>query len=190
MCPLPHTVQDCHTLLPLPDYLNSHHFAKDGKMKLCPFLNHSFLHWVPAPSNKAPFKKFERKTLSEIWDCTHFSFYFSQGHYKSWHNLPCWTAASWGRSSMSVVLRLHAYLLLPKKPLHCHGAKHCRSTSCCWQAHKSNQQYSWPVGAFWGAMRQRQDRVQEDMAVPRRPGVWLGQIRTTWHIGCCITQQM
>jgi len=174
-----HVAQVCHMFLLLSDYSNSHHSAEDGTMKLCLFLN----HWVPTPGSKAPFKEFERKTLI-CWvrfGTAHTFLSLFSIFLKVITNpgttpaLPCWRAASWGRSSMSVILRLHVYLLLPKKCQRSHGAAQCRSTSCCWQAHEavSSTADLWRVlGCSVAAPRLLS--VQEGMALPRRPGGWLG----------------
>lgn len=87
-------VHVCLTFLSLPDYLNSHCFAKQRTIKLHPFLNLPFLHRVPTPGSTPPLKEFEREALicwvrfstaHTFLSLFSLSFFLSQGHYKPWH---------------------------------------------------------------------------------------------------------
>lgn len=168
--------------------------CKRWKNELSLFLNHSFPYWVPAPSNKAPFKEFERKILSEIRDSTHFSFYFSQGHYKSWNDPSPAMLDSCQLGQEQPVCYAQITCLPPASPKApvlpwCHTLQEHQLLLMGPQKQSAVQL---AFSAFWGAMWQHRD-----CSVRRRAwhcqgdleGGW-GQVQTTWHIGCWVTEQM
>lgn len=151
-------VHVCLTFLSLPDYLNSHCFAKQRTIKLYPFLNHPFLHRVPTPGSTPPLKEFEREALicwvrfstAHTFLSLSFLFLSFSGSLQTLAQSQTWSAGGPPAGAGAACLLSSDYTFascFPKSPECRHGAASCRRTSRCRGTHK-NQLWGQPDPSF------------------------------------------
>lgn len=196
-------VHVCLTFLSLPDYLNSHCFAKQRTIKLYPFLNHPFLHRVPTPGSTPPLKEFEREALicwvrfstAHTFLSLSFLFLSFSGSLETLAQSQTWSAGGPPAGAGAACLLSSDYTFascFPKSPECRHGAASCRRTSRCRGTHK-NQLWGQPDPSFPATCRDLQGSCGHQdcpsmwqglgvtcLALPPEPQGWPERARPGW----------